>query len=212
MDRLRIRSAEDSLPWQLPTLVAVRVVGVAAVMAVGVVVGGFALQWLGLPRAGGGDVVAARATLWLGRYRETSSNLLIGDRHVHATCVRGWIDDLRGRDRRGTLLRLATGGTIRDFPPHTLVVRGVPVRQPVALLQAAGCTKVLADRLATLSQFDGGVRATRIDLNGVRALVVRFPRLTLYVNRSTGRPIGVSNPWLHGTFRLIPLLHPRGSP
>jgi hypothetical protein len=190
----------------------VRVVGVAVVIAVGVAAGGFALQRLGLPRAGRGDVVAARATVWLGRYREASSTLLIGGRRVHATCVHGWIDGLRGRDTRGTLLRLATGGTIRDLPPHTLVIRGMPVRRPVALLQAAGCTKVLADRLATLAQFDGGIRATRIDLDGVRALVVRFPRLTLYVDRGTGRPIGVTNPWLRGTFRLIPRLHVRGSP
>jgi hypothetical protein len=211
MDRLRIDSSEDSRARQLPTLGAVRVVGVAAVIAVGVVAGGFVLQWLGLPRAGRGDVVAARATVWLGRYRETSGNLLIGNRRLHATCVRGWIVDLSGRNRRGTLLRLATGGTIRDFPPHTLIVRGIPIRRPIALLQAAGCTKVLADRLATLSQFDGGVKATRIDMDGVPALVVRFPRLTLYVDRITGKPIGVTNPWLRGKFRLIPIRRRRGS-
>jgi hypothetical protein len=212
MDRLRIRPTEDSQPWRRLTLVAVRVVGVAVVVAVGIAAGGFALQWLGLPHAGRGDVVAARATVWLGRYREASSNLLIDDRRVHATCVRGWIDDGRGRDRRGTLLRLATGGTIRDLPPHTLIVRGVPIRRPVALLQAAGCTKVLADRLASLAQFDGGVKALRVRLDGDRAYAVRFPRLTLYVDRSTGRPIGVTNPWLRGTFRLLPLLRLRGSP
>ena len=189
-----------------------RVVGVAVVIAVGVVAGGFGLQWLGLPRAGAGDVVAARATAWLGRYRETSSTLLIDGRRMHATCVHGWIDTLTGLDRRGTLLRLAAGGTIRDFPPHTLIIRGVPIRQPVALLQAAGCTKVLADRLATLSQFDGGVKAVGVRLDGVQAYAVRFPRLTLYVDRGTGRPIGVTNPWLRGTFRLIPLFHLRGSP
>lgn len=212
MDPLRIRPRKDSQPTQPLTLVAVRVVGVAVVIAVGVAAVGFAVQWLGLPRAGRGDVVAAHATVWLGRYREASSNLLIGGRRVHATCVHGWIDTLRGLDRRGTLLRLATGGTIRDFPPHTLIIRGMSIRRPVALLQAAGCTRVLGDRLATLAQFDGGVKAIRVHLDGVRAYAVRFPRLTLYVDRSTGRPIGVTNPWLRGTFRLIPLLHLRGSP
>jgi hypothetical protein len=194
------------------TLVAVRAVGVAAAIAVSVVAGGFGLQWIGLPRAGRGDVVAARATVWLGRYREASSNLLIGGRRVHATCVRGWIDDVRGRDRRGTLLRLADGGTIRDFPPHTMVIRGMQTRRPVALLQAAGCTKVLADRLAGLAQFVGGVKAVRVDLDGVRAYAVRFPRLTLYVARNSDRPIGVTNPWLHGMFRLIPMHPLRDSP
>ena len=189
-----------------------RVLGVAASIAAVVVAGGFALQWLGLPRAGPGDVVAARATLWLSRYRETSSELLIGDRHMHATCVHGWIDTPSGLDRRGTLLRLANGATIRDLPPHTLVLQGPSITRPVATLEAAGCTKVLGDRLASLAQFDGGVRAQRVRVDGVSAFAVRFPRLTLYVERSTDRPIGVTSPWLRGTFHLIPLLHVHGSP
>jgi hypothetical protein len=78
-------------------------------------------------------------------------------------------------------------------------------------LQAAGCTRVLADRLAALAEFDGGVRAVRVRLDGASALAVRFPRLTLYVARRTGRPIAVSNPWLRGTFHLIPLVRLRES-
>jgi hypothetical protein len=189
-----------------------RVVGVAAFIASGVMAGGFLVQWLGLPRAGRGDVVAARASVWLSRYREASAALQIGGRRLHATCVRGWIDTPAGRDRRGTLLRLSDGGTIRDFPPHTLIMRGLPIRRPVALLQAAGCTRVLADRLAFLAQFDGGVRAVHVDLDGTSALAVRFPQLTLYVDRLTDRPIGVTNPWLHGTFHLVRLLRLRASP
>ena len=189
-----------------------RVLGVAAIIAAGVVAGAFLLQGLGLPLAGRGDVAAARASVWLDRYRESSGELTIGGRRVHATCVRGWIDAPTGADRRGTLLRLANGATIRDFPPHTLIMRGVPVRRPVALLQAAGCTRVLADRLAELAQFDGGVRAVGVHVDGASAIAVRFPRLTLFVDRRTDRPIGVTNPWLQGTFHLIPLAHLRASP
>lgn len=186
-----------------------RILGVAAAIAAGVVAGGFGLQWIGLPRAGRGDVVAARASVWLHRYREASSELRIDGRRVHATCVRRWVDTPSGVERRGTLLRLATGGTIRAVPPRTLIIRGLTTRRPVATLLAAGCTTVLGDRLASLAQFDGGVRAARMHLGDVSALVVRFPYLTLYVDRSSGRPIGVSNPWTQGRFRLIPVFHRR---
>lgn len=201
--------ATDSSRRTLPTLARMRTFGIAAAIAAGVVAGGFGLQWIGLPRAGRGDVVAARAALWLARYREASSEVTIGRRHVHATCVRRWVETRSGRLRRGTLLRLETGGTIRDVPPHTLLIDGLTTSRPVAMLLAAGCTKVLGDRLATLAQFDGGVRARRVYLGDVNALAVRFPYLTLYVDRASGQPIGVTNPWAQGRFHLVPLFHRR---
>jgi hypothetical protein len=184
-----------------------RTLGIAAAIIASVVAGGFGLQWFGLPRAGRGNVIAARASVWLRRYREASGELEIGGRHIHATCVRRWVETPSGRLRRGTLLRLATGGTMRDLPPRTLVTDGLTTSRPVAMLLAAGCTKVLGDRLASLAQFDGGVRARRVVLGDVSALAVRFPYLTLYVDRTDGRPIGVTTPWAQGRFRLVPILH-----
>jgi hypothetical protein len=180
-----------------------RAVALAALVTAGVGAGGFGIQYLALPHAGTGDLVAARASRWLGRYREASSVVLLGRQWVDATCFHGWIDGPRGRDRRGTLLVLAGGASIRDIPPHTLIVRGRLLRRPVALLQAAGCTIVLANRLAELAQFVGGVRADPVHVAGDAAFAVHFPRLTLYVDRRTDRPIGVSNPWGRGRFRLV---------
>jgi|SRR5689334_6396907 hypothetical protein len=183
-----------------------RAVALAALVAAGVGAGGFGIQWLALPRAATGDVVAARASKWLGRYREVSSVMVVGRQRVDATCFHGWIDGPRGRDRRGTLLLFTDGASIRDIPPHTLIVRGRLPRRPVALLQAAGCTVVLGNRLAELAQFDGGVRADPVHVAGDAALAVHFPRLTLYVDRHSDLPIGVSNPWSHGRFRLVSAL------
>ena len=188
-----------------------RAVGLAALVVVGIGAAGFVVQWIGLPRPGSGDVVAARASRWLGRYREVSSEMLVGRQRVGATCFHGWIDGPRGLDRRGTLLRFADGATIRDIPPHTLVIHGLLPRRPVALLQAAGCTAVLGRRLGQLAQFDGGVRADPVRLAGDPAFAVHFPRLTLYVDRRTDRPVAVSNPWSRGRFRLVPVPRSAGS-
>jgi hypothetical protein len=181
-----------------------RVVGLAALVAAGVLACGFLAQWTALPRAAAGDVAAARAALWLSRYREVKSELAIGHRVVDATCVHGWIDGPHDLDRRGTLLSLGDGATIRDLPPHTLLFHRVSPGHAVALLETAGCTKVLAARLAELAQFDGGIQAHRLMFDGQPALAVRFPHLTLYVNRRTDLPLAVRSGRLHSRLRLVP--------
>lgn len=175
-----------------------RVVGVATLIAVCVAGCGLALQLVALPRPGKGDVAAARALTWLSRYRESRSQVAVGGRWERGVCLHGWLGK-----RRGTLLRVSNGAVIEDLPPHTLDIDGSIVRRPVALLQAAGCTKVLADRLATDAEFVGGVRARPVHVNGAAAFAIHFPRLVLYVSRRSGRPLGVRTPWAHGVFRLV---------
>jgi hypothetical protein len=177
-----------------------------------VVACGFGLQWIALPRAGRGDVVAARAAQWLDRYREARSELFVDGRTLHARCFRGWIDGPHGRDVRGTLLAVDNGWTIRDVPPHTLLQRGPLLAHPVATLEAAGCTRVLASRLAQLAQFDGGVSARRLRLDGRAALAVDFPHLTLYVDRRSDIPIGISADHVRSRIRLVPVLPSRTPP
>ena len=89
------------------------------------------------------------------------------------------------------------------MPPHTLLFTGAKPKRPVAVLLAAGCTRVLADRLAELAQFAGDVRARRPTLDGVPVLAVDFPHLTLYVARRTGIPIGVNTFRIDGRFRFV---------
>ena len=186
-----------------------RAVGLAAIVAAGVAAGGFGLLQVALPRAGSGDVAAAKAARGLSHYHEAVGEISVGRRNVRATCYHGWIDGLGGRDRRGTLLQLSNGATIRDIPPHTLVSQGpVVTHRLVALLQAAGCTKVLGDRLAELAQFDGGVGARHVHVNGDGALAIRFPRLTVLVDARTGRPLGVDEPTARGIIRLVRVRHP----
>jgi hypothetical protein len=175
-----------------------RVVGVATLIVAGVVACGYALQMLALPQPGKGDVVAVGATRWLSRYRGSRAEVDAGGRWLRASCVHGWI----GR-RRGTLLRLSDGSSIVDLPPHTLDVDGRPVRRPVAMLETAGCTRVLADRLAIDAEFVGNRPARLVHVAGAVAYAVRFPNLTVYVSRRTARPLGVSTRWFHGIFRLV---------
>lgn len=192
-----------------------RVVGVAALVAAGVAASGFAIQWAALPDAGQGDVVAARASLWLGRYRETASVLEVDGGRLRGVCYHGWIVGRRDRKHRGTLLRLSDGVTLRALPPHTLLFSGTGLfngtglfsgtgpKRPVALLYAAGCTKLLSDHLATLAEFSGHRRARRAVLAGVPVYAVDFPHLTLYVDRTSGKPIGVNAFDIKGRFRFV---------
>lgn len=180
-----------------------RVVGVAALVAAGVAASGFAIQWAALPSAGKGDVVAARASLWLGRYRETASVLEIDGRRLHGVCYHGWIVGRRDRKHRGTLLRLSDGVVVRALPPHTLLFTGIEPKRPVALLYAAGCTKLLSDHLATLAEFSGHRRARRAVLAGVPVYAVDFPHLTLYVDRTSGKPVGLNAFDIKGRFRFV---------
>jgi hypothetical protein len=175
-----------------------RVVGLAALVAAGVAASGFAIQWAALPDAGKGDVVAARAVVWLGRYRETASRLVVDGRTLRGLCYHGWI-----RGRRGTFLRLSDGASVSDLPPHTLRFRGGRPTRPIALLDAAGCTKVLADRLATFAEFHGHTRARHATIDGAGAWAVDFPHLTLYVDRANGRPLGVTSFDIRGRFRFV---------
>lgn len=178
-----------------------RAVGLVALVAAGVLGGGYLLQTVALPAPGQGNIAAAHALSWLKRYRSTSGEILVDGRWRNVSCYHGWIDGPRGHDRRGTLLELGRSRTIRDIPPHTLLAEGVP--HPVSLLQAAGCTQVLANRLATLSEFVGGVRAKPVHISGASAFAVHFPHLTLYVVARTGRPLGVNEPRARGIFRLV---------
>lgn len=197
--RLRPGVAERARPRIAP----MRVVGLAALVAAGVAACAFAVQWAALPDAGNGNVAAARAAVWLGRYRETRAELTLGGRRLGATCYHGWIDGRRGRDRRGTALLLSNGDAIRALPPHSLLFTGIKPARPVAALEAAGCTKVLGDRLAELAQFAGTVRARRTRFDGTPALAVAFPHLTLYVARRTDIPVGVDTFRIAGRFRFV---------
>jgi hypothetical protein len=177
-----------------------RVVGVAALIAAGVVACGYAMQRVALPLPGRGDVLAVRATTWLLRYRSTRAEVAAGGRWLNATCWHEWL----GR-HRVTYLTLSNGTVIEDRPPRAPDVDGRQLRRPVALLQAAGCPRVLANRLAVDAESGHPAPIRLVHILGEAALAVRFPQLTVYVSKRSGRPLGVRTPWVHSVFRLVPL-------
>lgn len=174
---------------------------VACWIAVGALVAAWSVEAAGLPAPEHADLVGARTTGWLMRYRYAESTIHI--RHLptlRGRCLQGWFPGPYGRERRGTLLSLSNGETLLAIPSHRVVVDGARRSQPSALslieLQLAGCPRILGRRLARVVQSDLRLHALRAFVDGGPAVALRMsrshPRLTLYVRPLTDEIVGVS--------------------
>jgi hypothetical protein len=174
---------------------------VACAVGLATFVGGWAVQAASLPPPEKGDRVAARAVAWLLRYRLVESSFRIGRGPVlHGRCLEGWFPSAGGRVDRGTLLRLDDGVSLVAVAPHDLEIDGAPDGEPhglpLAQLELAGCSRVLAPLLGGLVQSGRSVRVAPAFAAGRAALAVRIPtartRIVLYLAPKTDRPIAVA--------------------
>lgn len=200
----------------------------ALVMSAMVFGAGWALQAGVLPAPRRAAVIAARAAAWLYRYRLVDSTFSIGKGSpVRATCAQAWFPTAAGGSDRGTLLRLGSGSTVITVLPHDLDVVDRRHRESPwltrAQLQLAGCPRLLADNIAAAAESLGRTSVSAGRAMGQRALLLHVltpnRRLTVYLARRTGEPIGLSitaGGWYgHSVIRLAqatpPLLSTRGS-
>jgi hypothetical protein len=180
------------------------VTAAAAAAVVATLVGGaFALQASALRAPSASSLTALRAATWLHRYRLVDSVFRVdGGRPRHATCVQTWFHE-QGGNHVGAVMRLDDGFVLLAVPPHTLASRGgTPAERsasPLALLELAGCPRVLARSLETAAR-DRAVRLGRTRLR----LVVGGTRLTITLEAASGRPVAlaVSGPRIRGSSRI----------
>jgi hypothetical protein len=167
-----------------------RTAAIAAAVVAAIVAGGWAVQALGLPKPAPGDVAAVAAARWLGRYRLAGSAFRLDGRSVRGQCFHGWFDSPSGRDVRGTLLELSDGTIVRDVPPHDLHAVHMRRLSPLVSLELAGCTDVLAPRVADFA-LTNTIRIRDAQFAGHRALALRLHRLTIFVAPKTFAPLGI---------------------
>ena len=173
--------------------------GLVALLVVAVVGGSaFSLQAVGLGSVTSANAIAARAAGWFLRYRYAVSTIDARGRTIGGQCYHGWFD---GGSRRGTLLLLSNGGSVRATAKRIVATRSFTVA-PVNALELAGCTHVLGPRIASLAQFDSSVGLTHAWLGGRRVLALHFQHLVLFVAPTTHRPLGAL---LHGVKSRISL-------
>lgn len=157
---------------------------------------GFGAQALGLPRPPRGDRVGATAVGWLLRYRLVAGSERVNDAAAaRVVCFQGWLPSAVGAGR-GTVLALGARRLV--LTRRGLRAYGYAAPAPaVALLQleAAGCGRVLATRLAAWIQSGRPLRARSVLFEGRPALrlalATRGGRLNLFVTRRLGIPFAV---------------------
>jgi len=167
-------------------------VGVAAAVVAAVLGTGFLVQRTALKTPSAATLAALRAATWLERYRLVDSTITLdGGRVVHGRCLQDWVE-LAGRRRRGAVLRLDDGYVLLAVPPHTLSATGgsrqMQAASPLVLMELAGCPRVLARRVQTLAQQRRGLTYA----HGRLGFTLKGTRVTLTLERGTGRPLGVS--------------------
>lgn len=174
---------------------------VACAVGLATFAGGWAVQAASLPPPEKGDRIAARAVAWLLRYPLVESSFRI-DRGplLHGRCLEGWFPGAGGHTSRGTLLQLDDGLSLVAVPPHYLEIDGLPNGEPYGLplaqLELAGCSRVLAPLLGQLLQSGRNVRVEPAFAAGRATLAVSIPtagtRIVLYLAPKTDRPLAVS--------------------
>src|SRR5581483_8904321 len=133
------------------------------------------------------NVMAARAAVWLDRYRLVSSEVSLHGRLVHGTCFHGWFGE-----RRGSVLPLSNAGFVAwEVCPVAIVEHRAFVQDALTARELGGCTNVLGPRIARLAQFDPDVRLGSAWLDGRRVDELRFRHLDLLVSPTTSQPLGV---------------------
>lgn len=160
------------------------------------------VQAAALPAPERGDLIAARAASWLSRYRLVESAFAIdGAPAIHAGCLQGWFPASLGQSDPGTVLHFGRRhATIAALAGHKLSVTGVRHRErprtALALLELAGCARVLGHDIAALLQTQAKVHIERATVTDQPAIGIRVPvkhgRMVVYVTPRTYRPIAVS--------------------
>jgi len=173
----------------------VRALAIAAALAAAVVLGGFGLERIGLPRAGKGNEAAAKAAEWLLRYRLTSSSFDAGGRVLRGHCLHGWFDGPNGRDEHGT--ELVLGGLTADGRNGLAVAARGPT---LAVLELAGCPDVLGPKVASYA-IAGTVSRALVG----NVLALGLGRMRLLVAAHSDRPLGVALGDVRSTLRLTPM-------
>lgn len=148
-----------------------------------------------------GSLAVARAAQTLGRYRYVSSVIYVGGRRVPAECYHGWFEDHRGSYVRGTLLRLGRRDWVRVLRSQRVRADGRFAMSPFDALELAGCSRVLAPRLAAYAES----HAIRIRaLRGTGDVALRLHELTLLVSRRADVPVGIELDGNRSIIRLTP--------
>ena len=172
--------------------VAVALAGTAAVIA-----SGWALQAAALPPPKPAARVAADASVWFHEYRLAVDVFHFDHRRSKGACVRSWVRRRDGGKVRASLLSFGAGPILRlSGKRHVSVVdeRRLRLFPPALLAAAAGCSRMLASRLATAAQ-NGGHLTTERSYAANRPAVAlelergREERLTLYLSPRTYRPL-----------------------
>jgi hypothetical protein len=139
---------------------------------------------------------------------------------VRGACLQGWFPAHGGRGRidRGTFLDLSDGITLVSVLSDGLDVDGRHEARglPLAQLELAGCSRVLAPRLAAALQSGAPFRISRATASGRPAIELHIPTrrtsIDLYVAPKTYRPLAVSVTSAHydgrSTLRLVRLTSP----
>jgi hypothetical protein len=175
---------------------------VAAAVGAAVLGTGWTVQAASLPAPERGELVVARASTWLSRYRLVDSEFAVDGRPaVRAQCLEGWFPPGRTAGaRRGTILHFGRHGTIVALEGRKLAVLGVArpeaPRLALAQLELGGCSRLLSHAIETDLQSLRRVRierATVDDRPAVRFVVpLKLGRILVYVTPRTYRPIALS--------------------
>jgi hypothetical protein len=181
----------------------------AALLAAAVVIAcgaaTLSLQAAGLRRTPRANEMAARAADWMLGYRFVVSSVHVDGKTIGGRCYHGWFEGLHERLDRGSILLLSDGGLVGYAEPDRFQMRHSFTKTPLNALELAGCTDVLGPRIASLAQFDDGVRLRRAWLDGRPVNALHFHRLTLLVARKTDRPVGVIMRGVKSTIQLVRL-------
>ena len=160
----------------------------------------WSVQLIGLPPPAQADLVAARAARWLNDYRTTVDVFYDGHRRIDGLCLNGTLDGRHSGQTKSSLLVLPRRERFHVTQTGTeeRVVDRRGLESPPGLLAAnAGCTYELLVQI-------GDAAGAKVGIDAVPALVARQPaialrlpvtrreRLTLYVARSTYRPLAAS--------------------
>jgi hypothetical protein len=172
--------------------VAIAFAGVA-----GVIASGWALQAAALPPPKAAARIAADASVWFHDYRLAVDVFHFDHRRLEGACIRGWQQRRNGGETHESLLSFEAGPILRVTGKRDVsVVVARRLRQfPPGLLAAdAGCSRMLARRLAAAAQGVAHLTTERAYAANRPAVALelqrgREERMTLFVSPRTERPL-----------------------
>jgi hypothetical protein len=160
----------------------------------------WSVQLVGLPLPQHADLVAARAAGWLNDYRTAVDVFYDGHRRIEGLCLNGTLDGRHSEQPKSSVLVLPPRERFHVSQTGTeeRVVNRRGLQSPPGLLAAnAGCTYELLVQIGDAARAKVGIDAVPTLVARQPAIALRLPvarreRLTLYVARSTYRPLAAS--------------------